>query len=50
MESVFDCPHCHQLHAEPADAILGIRAACLDCSAELELLRPRPRRPLPAAA
>jgi hypothetical protein len=28
----YDCPDCHRLHDEPAEAVAAFRVQCLDCS------------------
>jgi len=30
----FDCPDCHRLHTEPAEATHALRVRCLDCELE----------------
>jgi len=40
MEQLYDCPDCHRLHAEPAEATHALRVRCLDCELEDRLAAP----------
>ncbi len=31
MNDHYDCPECHRIHDQPAEASAGFRAFCLDC-------------------
>jgi hypothetical protein len=40
MDQLYDCPDCHRLHDEPAEAILALRVRCLDCELEIRFAAP----------
>jgi hypothetical protein len=34
MYGPYDCPDCHRIHDEPAEALAAFRVQCLDCYVE----------------